>query len=614
MKIGIFAGIFFLVIACVGYADFATISSFDCIEPHIIAYKQCVDERCGTGYIMPEGCSDPCKTQLEAEQAAYEECTEESEVCLKNTCQVKVLSDFDGVSADNVSSINFTIEVAGNYEDFYLYLKPKDGQTIRGKVEQVTDTVISFTPAVAGIDRNYLSPQEVQAVGWCVPKQASCETELPDKLYSTKDFVIVQPPLFFVHGIWSSAEVWAKFKNRAGMDGWWYGDISYESTDDNKYNAKLLSDEIGRFIKKVNSGELYEGKKISAKKVDIVAHSMGGLVTRYYIGSYMYKNDIRKFLMLGTPNNGQVDLNILSKIFRDPFGNQMWTTVEQLRPGDQFILDLNKQELNPKIEYHTIAGTGWHTYTFSDNPPTWRGDGVVLVDSVRLPNVPIYCTYDTHAAGVRWVRLLFSANPLIALRGFDTKDDITITESEVAYGVAKNALLSGGSISPVDCNEDLYTKPGYHPIAQMIAWLQSPATLHAYDEEGNHIGLDDNGNFENTIGEGAYYISNSSVVEGQVIRIIGGKKARFVIKGYESGEIGFNFVGLSENGSITEKIFENIAIDARTQYTFDALGGNLELVKEELPKKGYSLYAYLAAAAAVIFGAVLLAMRKLKKK
>ncbi|MBT3198354.1 MAG: hypothetical protein HN350_00400, partial [Phycisphaerales bacterium] len=42
--------------------------------------------------------------------------------------------------------------------------------------------------------------------------------------------------------------------------------------------------------------------------VDIVAHSMGGLVTRAYIQSDLYDSgDIDQFLMLGTPNHGAVD-------------------------------------------------------------------------------------------------------------------------------------------------------------------------------------------------------------------------------------------------------------------------------------------------------------------
>ena len=46
-------------------------------------------------------------------------------------------------------------------------------------------------------------------------------------------------------------------------------------------------------------------KKISnADKVDIIAHSMGGLVTRSYVQSNLYADDVRKFTMVGTPNKG----------------------------------------------------------------------------------------------------------------------------------------------------------------------------------------------------------------------------------------------------------------------------------------------------------------------
>lgn len=41
--------------------------------------------------------------------------------------------------------------------------------------------------------------------------------------------------------------------------------------------------------------------------VDIVAHSMGGLFTRGYIQSDDYRDDIRNFIMIATPNYGSVD-------------------------------------------------------------------------------------------------------------------------------------------------------------------------------------------------------------------------------------------------------------------------------------------------------------------
>lgn len=48
-------------------------------------------------------------------------------------------------------------------------------------------------------------------------------------------------------------------------------------------------------------------KKANCSKVHIVAHSMGGLVTRAYIQSDEYQNDIAKLAMVGTPNLGAAD-------------------------------------------------------------------------------------------------------------------------------------------------------------------------------------------------------------------------------------------------------------------------------------------------------------------
>ncbi len=47
-------------------------------------------------------------------------------------------------------------------------------------------------------------------------------------------------------------------------------------------------------------------KRTGQNKVDIIAHSMGGLVTRSYIQSNKYQNDVRNVTLVGTPNKGAV--------------------------------------------------------------------------------------------------------------------------------------------------------------------------------------------------------------------------------------------------------------------------------------------------------------------
>ncbi|MFA6390105.1 MAG: alpha/beta fold hydrolase, partial [Patescibacteria group bacterium] len=51
--------------------------------------------------------------------------------------------------------------------------------------------------------------------------------------------------------------------------------------------------------------KIQEIKEITGKtKVDIVAHSMGGLVARYYVQSSEYQNDVDQLIFLGTPHKG----------------------------------------------------------------------------------------------------------------------------------------------------------------------------------------------------------------------------------------------------------------------------------------------------------------------
>lgn len=48
-------------------------------------------------------------------------------------------------------------------------------------------------------------------------------------------------------------------------------------------------------------------EKYPNQPVDIVAHSMGGIVARTYIQGNMYQQQVEKFIMMGTPNHGTID-------------------------------------------------------------------------------------------------------------------------------------------------------------------------------------------------------------------------------------------------------------------------------------------------------------------
>ena len=61
--------------------------------------------------------------------------------------------------------------------------------------------------------------------------------------------------------------------------------------------------------------------RIAVQKVDVVAHSYGGLLTRWYIeqsGEFASRRDIRSLLMLGTPNLGSPLANMVDAIITNP--------------------------------------------------------------------------------------------------------------------------------------------------------------------------------------------------------------------------------------------------------------------------------------------------------
>ncbi len=121
--------------------------------------------------------------------------------------------------------------------------------------------------------------------------------------------LLVDPrPVVLVHGLWSDASTWAAYENtflaahpRLVFEAIDTMDTSSSEPNTISQNAELLAD----FVDEVR---LEQG----AWSVDLVGHSMGGLISRKYIHadmpSYEYGDETRpvarRLVMLGTPNAG----------------------------------------------------------------------------------------------------------------------------------------------------------------------------------------------------------------------------------------------------------------------------------------------------------------------
>lgn len=146
--------------------------------------------------------------------------------------------------------------------------------------------------------------------------------------------------------------------------------MSYYTGDYIEYIAGLLSDAIDTV--KQTTGQ---------DKVLILAHSMGGLVTRAYVQGMAidkaenlptyYGDDISKILFAGTPHHGSVSA-VIPALAASPSGAQMLPG-----PYNSFLNNLNDKAEHPipdELLLHNVMG-----YVDSEG-----GDGIVSYESQKL--------------------------------------------------------------------------------------------------------------------------------------------------------------------------------------------------------------------------------------
>ena len=124
----------------------------------------------------------------------------------------------------------------------------------------------------------------------------------------------------------------------------------------------------------------YAQKDRNAWHVDLVAHSMGGLISRDYINRLMPSNyqdgrpQVARLIMLGTPNQGSPCADYMNGAF-DLLGKKV-EAVRQLR--QDVAAEFNKYTVNRKgVKFSALAGEVLPTICYANE---WN-DGVVTVPS-----------------------------------------------------------------------------------------------------------------------------------------------------------------------------------------------------------------------------------------
>jgi triacylglycerol esterase/lipase EstA (alpha/beta hydrolase family) len=154
------------------------------------------------------------------------------------------------------------------------------------------------------------------------------------------------PPVLLIHGFLGTRGSMYPLERRLTADG-----ICVFSFNLGTFNTRDIRTSAFLIHRKIESILA----QTPVKHIDILGHSMGGLIGLYYVKKLGGAEKVRKLLMMGTPLRGTwAALPGIATL--GLFSSSSW----QLLPHSDFLKELDSGPLPPTVEYFTIgAARDW---------------------------------------------------------------------------------------------------------------------------------------------------------------------------------------------------------------------------------------------------------------
>lgn len=288
--------------------------------------------------------------------------------------------------------VRFSVEVAQSVDEpvtFSIHLDKATNQLVTCRIPAGARDCTTVPVGTLGW---YWEEGEVTPARVIHAANAALRRWLP---VASEEFTVRPRPVVMVHGFGSDYTTWLSylgpsgFLARAGLKGFAVGDGQVEGT---MYTGNLLNPSLRTNTIAMNAavlGEYIENVKAAtgAEQVDLVVHSMGGLISRYYIDRVMGERDVAQLIMLGTPNGGSnCALMIGSLGLYQPAGLEL---------REDYIRNVFNTQITEQhgIPFYNFAGTPIQQQLFSPCSKV-PNDLVVSLESaasapVELVEVPI---------------------------------------------------------------------------------------------------------------------------------------------------------------------------------------------------------------------------------
>lgn len=170
-----------------------------------------------------------------------------------------------------------------------------------------------------------------------------------------------RPLVILVHGLDCNRQNWQSMSQLLEKSGYQVGYFSYPSDEPIVQSAQLLEQQMVALR-----------KAFGTLRVDLIGHSMGGLVCRAYVEGDRYAGGVEHLILIAPPNQGSnwASYRLLAEahehyvLWRDnPDWNWTWMITDglgeagsDLRPDSEFLDALNNRPRREGVRYTIIAG------------------------------------------------------------------------------------------------------------------------------------------------------------------------------------------------------------------------------------------------------------------
>jgi pimeloyl-ACP methyl ester carboxylesterase len=411
---------------------------------------------------------------------------------------------------------------------------------------------------------------------------------------------VVRPPVILVHGLWSDEQsMWPLFYvlsqsvQFSDIRIYNYGGTSIQGVQANTYG---LANTIYQSRKKL------QDELIKCERVDLVAHSMGGLIARYYMTVGYQDNTgktigpqadrVRKLITLATPHAGSHVANWYCELENDcPDNDYAKAEIQNCPPYDpehvtrsevdwflgwvrnregmrsdalsygQAVRELQTayrpqsiQDVLPQTlptngqQYYFLAGSQPFLTAFYER---WFADNVALWDYPFNLDQPGDCGQMAQSPGVQRM-----------VSEFVNHAKRPETDGVVPLNSALGGTLPADGRIIIPANHFSITRNGnawfattmlltnFQVVPSQGLWLatSSPGHVHIYDQDDNHVGLDSNGEPEVTISGAIYKPFQDTQGEHEFVFVPSTEALRVEFNAHMEGTAGLDISQILQDG------------------------------------------------------------------